>query len=65
MSEMRMRSQFSVLWVSLVALSVSASVLAAESDTSTSVNETQAQSTAAKGSRIDKIKAFSEKQLKT
>jgi phospholipid-binding lipoprotein MlaA len=55
---MRMRSQFSVLWVSLVALSVSASVLAAESDTSTSVNETQAQSTAAKGSRIDKIKAF-------
>jgi phospholipid-binding lipoprotein MlaA len=64
MSEMRMRSQFSVLWVSLVALSVSASVLAAESDTSTSVNETQAQSTAAKGSRIDKIKAFSEKTIK-
>lgn len=61
---MRMRSQFSVLWVSLVALSVSASVLAAESDTSTSANETQAQSTAAKGSRIDKIKAFSEKTIK-
>lgn len=57
--------QFSVLWVSLFTLGLSSSVLATESDSSASTeNDAQVQPIETKGSRVDKIKAFSEKTIK-